>query len=90
MGLVYLPTFTIKNKLNVGMYIPYMDPLGINIVYYTGCFRDTFSCIGIFAQMWPIVEKRQILLGCPRPPFGDVEFLWSIQWVQSRWSNPVL
>ena len=30
MGLVYLPTFTIKNLPNVGKYSSPMDPMGMD------------------------------------------------------------
>ena len=32
MGLVYIPTFTIKNQLNVGKYTSPMDPYGLQSV----------------------------------------------------------
>ena len=31
MGLVYLPTFTIEIKLNVGEYTSPMDPMGYEV-----------------------------------------------------------
>ena len=42
MGLAYLPTFGNKNMVNVGKYIPYMDPMGY-VTWVTCLLQETFK-----------------------------------------------
>ena len=77
MGLVYLPTFTIKNQPNVGiLYIPYMDPMGISVA---SPLIDGFLFEGFYLGLWielrwirmPIVRVLQEMCDIKSIPIRD-------------------